>query len=361
MKKVMINAYTRFNLGDDLFIKILCERYPNTQFLLYAPQDYKSLFKSFDNISIFPSDQFIYKAMNYPLKKTKYNGFIRKFVANKCDAEVQIGGSLFIQGESWKDTIRNNEFLRMKNKPYYLLGANFGPYNDPAFYQSYKEVFKEYTDICFREKYSYDLFQDLDNVRLADDIVFQLKKKEVKMEEKNIAISVIKPSFRKDLAGYDDAYYKLIKDISIQFIQNGYKVNLLSFCEFEADDEAIEEITNLIPNEYLHNVNKHFYKLNLEETLNIIAKSHFVVATRFHAMILGWVYNKPVFPIVYSKKMTNVMEDAGFNGYFTDFKNIGAVNVERVFEGLETNKIDVSGQVERAERHFEKLDKYLLS
>ena len=45
MKKIKVYAYTRQNLGDDLFIKILCERYPNTQFVLYAPNVYKDIFK----------------------------------------------------------------------------------------------------------------------------------------------------------------------------------------------------------------------------------------------------------------------------------------------------------------------------
>ena len=35
-----------FNLGDDLFIKILCERYPEHKFYLFSKKDYsnKSVF-----------------------------------------------------------------------------------------------------------------------------------------------------------------------------------------------------------------------------------------------------------------------------------------------------------------------------
>src|SRR5690625_2356463 len=53
MKKVMVYAYTQFNLGDDLFIKILCERYPETQFVLYAPKKYKRCFQGMRNILFF--------------------------------------------------------------------------------------------------------------------------------------------------------------------------------------------------------------------------------------------------------------------------------------------------------------------
>lgn len=34
---MMVSAYTEFNLGDDLFIKVLCERYPDTRFMIIAP------------------------------------------------------------------------------------------------------------------------------------------------------------------------------------------------------------------------------------------------------------------------------------------------------------------------------------
>ncbi len=53
-KKVMIYAYCNFNLGDDLFIKILCERYPEVHFLLYAPIEYKYYFKWLPNITVYP-------------------------------------------------------------------------------------------------------------------------------------------------------------------------------------------------------------------------------------------------------------------------------------------------------------------
>ncbi|PHD75783.1 hypothetical protein COF64_11410 [Bacillus sp. AFS043905] len=364
MKKVMVYAYTNFNLGDDLFIKILCERYPNTKFILSAPSEYKTLFKKVNNISCFPSDQVIVRGINYIARKLKIsNDIIGKFLANNCDAAIFIGGSLFIQSDNWKKSIEKTKSMRIKNRPFFLLGANFGPYKDKEYYLSHKEIFKEYTDICFRESASYDIFKDLSNVRMADDIIFQLNKQEVTQKQengKNIVISVIKPSIRKHLSNYDEIYYRKIKDIVMYFTMKGYIVNLMSFCELEGDKEAIERIVNLIPEESLNMVNKHYYKLNIEETINLIKQSSFVVATRFHSMILGWLFNKPVFPIVYSDKMTNVMKDIGFNGFYTNFHNIDTLEPKLVFDCTKTNLIDVSMQVQSAIKQFEKLDKYLL-
>lgn len=362
MKKVMVYAYTKFNLGDDLFIKILCERYPKTKFFLYAPRKYQLCFKDMSNIKIIPSDSFINRGINFLFKTIKVNYFIRKLLAKRCDAAVHIGGSLFIQREDWEKELENKKSMLIESKPFFLLGANFGPFSNRDFYLQYKDVFKEYTDICFRENHSYEMFNDLSNVRMADDVIFNLKRKqELYQSKNNIVISVIKPSIRKHLANCDDIYYKKIMDITMYFIKKGYKVTLMSFCENEGDKEAIAEIMDIIPKEYLINVTSHFYNLNLEQSLNIIAASNFVVATRFHAMILGWVYNKPVFPIVYSDKMTNVMSDIGFKGSYTKLNNINSLNPEEVFKSMKTNLIDISKQVENSEKQFGKLDEYLLS
>ena len=36
------------------------------------------------------------------------------------------------------------------------------------------------------------------------------------------------------------------------------------------------------------------------------------MATRFHAMMIGWMLSKKVLPVVYSAKQTNVINDIGF-------------------------------------------------
>jgi len=361
MKKIMVYAYTVFNLGDDLFIKILCNRYPNIKFVIYAPREYKYNFKEMNNLEIVPSDRLIIKVLDVLYRKFKGHGFFRKLIAKSCDAAVYIGGSLFIERDRWRRGLGDVKNMKLKDKPFFLLGANFGPYKDKEFYKQYKGIFKGYTDICFREKYSYNIFNDLSNVRVADDIIFQLKTQMHEEKNKNIVISVIKPSIRKHLVNYEDMYYKKIKDISIYFIEKGYQVTLMSFCEHEGDSEAVEKIIDLIPNTYLSQINKYFYKLDIEEALSIIARSSFVVATRFHSMILGWLYNKPVFPIVYSEKMTNVMDDVGFNGLYSDFESIELLNPEDVFNSMRASLLDISRQVDNSENHFKKLDEYLLT
>jgi colanic acid/amylovoran biosynthesis protein len=361
VKKVMIYAYANFNLGDDLFIKILCERYPRTQFVLYAPSKYKKCFRGLRNLEILSSDPIVLKGIDFIFRKLRIHySFFRSLAAKNCDAAVYIGGSLFIQAKNWKNQIENLRSMRIDKKPFFLLGASFGPFTDRGFYLQHKEIFKWFTDICFREKYSYNLFADLPNVRVASDIVFQLRKRNIQRQTKRrVTISVIKPSNREYLRGYDEVYYRKIKDITIHFVKKGYNVILMSFCENEGDREAVKNIMKLIPNEYLNNVSEYGYQLNIDEALDVIADSSFIVATRFHAMILGWVYNKPVFPIAYSNKMINVMEDVGFKGSYVDFNGLDSLEPEEVFRSMETNLVDISQQIKNSEKQFQKLDDYL--
>lgn len=362
MKKIMIYAYTNYNLGDDLFIKLLCERYPNTQFLFYAQKGYKKTFKDMKNLKVFSSNTLLVRGINFIFRLLKFKSpFLRNIIAKKCDAAVYIGGSLFMQTENWKDKYENKKNMFIENKPFYLLGANFGPYYDKEFYQTYLKLFSKFTDICFRDNYSYSLFKDLPNVRVADDIVFQLSKpEEIKEGRTNTAvISVIKPSIRKQFINQDEIYYKKISEITICLIKKGYKITLMSFCGNEGDEEAVEEILKLLPNEYANNVEKYSYEFNIQEALQKISICDFVVATRFHSMILGWLYDKPVFPIVYSKKMTNVMEDVRFQGSYINLKNIGELNPTDVYNSIDTNLIDIAEQRKRSELHFQELDKLL--
>lgn len=360
-KQIMIYAYCKYNLGDDLFIKLLCNRYPHVKFFLHAPKGYRQLFKDNSNLKIIRNDRFLLRLLRFTLRKLGFNSALsRPYVAKKCDAAIYIGGSLFIQNKNWEGQLKENKKKEIPNKPFYLLGANFGPFKDRVYYLKYKELFSRYTDICFRDKYSFELFRELPNVRIADDVVFQLKvnlsQKEVK--KRNVVISVIKPS-RKQLPNFDEIYFKKIREIIIYLCNKDYNITLMSFCKKEGDELAISEILNLLPKEYLTKVDSYYYNYNFKEALSIINKSCFVIATRFHSMILGWINKKPVYPIVYSKKMENVINDINFKGLYTVFSNLIHLKPENVYQGMKINYIDVSKQVESSEKHFKNLDVFL--
>lgn len=360
MKKVVLYAYTKQNLGDDLFIKILCDRYPNTKFFIYAPKIYKNIFKDVKNLKIYSSEFIIYRIINWIFRKLKINNIIESYLRLISDAGVRIGGSLFIQGDNWeKYTEDYIEPMKSKRKPFFLIGINFGPFEDERYFLKHKKIFSNYTDICFREDYSYNLFHDLPNVRLADDIIFSIGEKRENENSDYVFISVIKPSYRKELAMLDDIYYEKIKELILGFIENGLKVYLVSFCEAEGDEEAVRKIYDALPVDCRNKVFKEYYKTNIERQVELISNSKLVIASRFHAMILGFCFNKNVLPLIYSSKMSNVLQDIKFKGLSYDIKNIDQLEYSNVKEFLNEHSVDVSQQIRNSNEHFKYLDMFL--
>lgn len=64
MNRVFIHAYLQGNLGDDLFVRLLCQRYPNTKFCILAHPDYKEKFKDIENCKIYSENSRIVMLIN---------------------------------------------------------------------------------------------------------------------------------------------------------------------------------------------------------------------------------------------------------------------------------------------------------
>lgn len=360
MKKVMLYAYTNLNFGDDLFIKIICERYQNVIFIISVPSIYKDKFKNIPNLKIYKNDTLFKRGINYIGRKFKREFLFNNYLKRKCDLAVYIGGSIYMQIEPWEKVYVRKNNMKIQNKPFYVIGANFGPYQEQEFYERYYNLFKSYSDICFRDEYSYNLFNKLKNVRMAPDVVFNLKPILNKTHKNNkVIISLIKPSYRAELKDSDNIYYKRMSEIANLYLEKGKEVVLMSFCENQGDMEACNNVYNLINEEYSSKVKIYSYKGNIEESLSIISSSDYVIASRFHAMIVGWIYGKPVYPIAYSKKTINVLMDNNFKGAYSEIENLKDLSANDVYSSESTNTINVLEEINSANLQFEKLDEIL--
>lgn len=359
MKKCLIKAYSQLNLGDDLFIKILVDSYKNIDFYLFSNKNYRK-FGYQKNLQILKNN-FYQRIINKLIKLFKQTlNYREDILLKKVQGIIEIGGSLFIEDEYYEKALKERErSLEKIRGNYFILGSNFGPFLDDDFKNSYQRFFSKCKDVCFREKYSFDLFKDLENVRMAKDIVFGLD--DTKSSNKDyILFSIIKPSLRKELRERDEEYYSGIVDVSLELLKEGKSIKYMSFCKFEGDEDAIQEIISRIPKDYLNGVSTYYYSGDLTEALGIIKKSEIIVATRFHAMILGFVYEKKVLPIAYSKKTTNVLKDLEFLGEYVDFEDLSKLNKENILNSqiLEPSKLELAKK--DSMRHFEVLDKILL-
>lgn len=356
-RRVMIYAYTNYNLGDDLLIQTLCKRYSNVKFVLYSSPDYKNVFQDCDNLKIISNKNLVSRIFNFIGRLFKKNNVSERLLAKQCDACVCITGSLFIQGENWQQYLEYMKSRQVNGVPYFQLGSNFGPYTNHKFYEGFKDFFANCEDVCFRERYSYELFAELDNVRYAPDVIFTGKFPANK-EEKQVCFSVISLKDREELVDFQEAYKKIIIDLCNYYLERNYIVNLMSFCKAEGDEIMVDEIMKEFSENERKKVITVLYQNNINEIISLISKSEVVIATRFHAMILGWCMKKKVLPIIYSPKMEHVIAEMK---YFGPVVSIGEYEKMRhVIERIEDmTSFDVTSICKEAEKQFCKLDEFV--
>ena len=95
---------------------------------------------------------------------------------------------------------------------------------------------------------------------------------------------------------------------------------------------------------------------NQHEILKQLATSEIVIATRFHAVVLGLVSQCRVLPVLYSNKTKNILKDLNINGNMADIKEL---DINGVYKTVELNELEIRKLREKSEKHFEKLDKYI--
>lgn len=369
-KKVLLKLYSEFNLGDDLFLKMILERYPKVKFYLNANKKYKVVFKNKSNLNIFNYSKivrlynkgiwFLSKVL-YPKEGqnslVKYINAINKNYYNHTDIFVSIGGSIFMQ-KKIRPFYLDIEYYKQiniffKDKPKFYLGCNFGPFLDPAFKTEYEFIFEKAMDVCFREEYSKKLFDNLNNVRFKPDIVFGLNINKAEKKDRSVGFSIISARGNVDSKIYMRKYAELIS----YYQSNGYKVFLFSFCKKEGDQKTINDIMKLLQKR--ENINPVFYNGDIESFLRIYSSVEQVYCGRFHSMILSMLCNQKIFPVVYSDKMTNVLQDICYKGDVVFMEDFHRLDPEYLFKSISLNSYYISSQVKEADKQFQILDKFL--
>lgn len=361
MKKAFLYAYDHVNLGDDLFIRTIANRYPKTRFYLWSDKKNRRIFQKSRNIKVIDKNSVFLKILEKlrPSLTVRYQEFRKK----KSDAVVYIGGSIFMEYPTWKDIVnwwRN----QVQKYPFYVLGANFGPYHTEEYRKAMEAVMDEMQDICFRDQYSYQLFGNIDKVRLAPDILFSYPMPKIKQKKKQIYISVINCEKKEDgkYREYRDEYENALCEIINSYLEEHYNVKIVSFCKDEGDEEAgqrlLERFKNHKEGERIAHLN--YDGMNSDEVLEELASSEFVIATRFHAIILSLASGQRVYPIIYSGKSKNMLQDIGFTGNCIDLKHMEEFSLAKFKENMEKlHGTDVSEAIQDSENHFSQLDKVL--
>lgn len=370
-KKVVITfAYLQNNLGDDLFVQHLCLRYPYIDFYVIEKNLKNETLEALDNLYFSKKMKKYFKEYDKPIMSTKAQKFYKQF-----DACLMIGGSIFMQhDDNWNGKINNFKNRMAINSNSYILGANFGPFNDARFLSSFASVFKNVKDICFRDSFSASYFPDSNKIRYAPDILFSYKYKQLPQENK-VAISLINGYFTgrpvtqvEKLQNSHEDYVNKMVEICSELYRKGITISLLSFCKYQGDLRVAEIIESKCLQNGITNIKICSYEGDITPILNEIASSKAVIATRFHAMILGFLFGKSVYPIIYDEKQKYVLQDLNFYGDTCTIENIEKLDAKHVVDCLldpqsknsyESIKPAVEKAIVEAEKQFAGLDKIL--
>jgi len=340
MKIISLWGYAEQNLGDDLFFQTLVKRYPHVHFFQYAHKDYQSQYWQEENVTILPLWQkslWLRMPVSYPKRGGK-NG-----------AQVIIGGSIFQEDEAWRKNKEHYQKIMMTKQPVFIMGSNVGPIKSQSFTQDIKQIFQSAQAVSLRDKASKDSFNDLSHVSQAPDLILTRKEK-ANLIPNTLGISVIDQG---------EAYSKTIAKWVKKAVEAGYKVTLFSFSKKLGDETAIEKILTRLDKKTRDTVECCFYKGNITETLFAFSQMETMIATRFHATILGVVFKQKIFSVIYSDKTANVLAELPHRIPSVRVEDIEDLSFEEIIKQTQNQDFDWQETKKQAQVHFQALDQWV--
>lgn len=355
MKNVYVIYYNVINFGDDLFLHVLSQRYKN---LLQIDRRSSAPFREYSNITT-QAGRFTDLIRRSSRKLGITKAMLPRDVKKTSDLVLWVGGSILLESNGIKYWRQWHKDLRAMGLPYYILGCNYQPGTSPEFRQLVGQIIDESQDTCFRDGASYAEFQDHATTRLASDLALALdtSRWEGVEKEKTTLISVINLD-----ATHPEAlrrrYESAIVRVAANYAERGYRPILVSFCKSEGDEVAVDRISAAAHRELGFAPDTHLYRGDIDATLHLFATAEAVVATRFHAMILGLLFGCATVPVAYSTKTPDFLNSVRFDGPRFDLDTIEdfAANPDVIDRAA---PFDVSEHVRLAHEQFRVLDSVL--
>ena len=145
--KILLRAYCANNFGDDLFVKVICERYPNHEFYLICDEKYRHVFNNISNLKFAELTfwqkiiYFFSSKINKKIPALLPNKEQIIFRTNRYDEYIYVGGSIYMERPWYKKEIKHEKSW-YSHKPY-ILGCNFGPWTTMNFFNDVKNLLKK--------------------------------------------------------------------------------------------------------------------------------------------------------------------------------------------------------------------------
>jgi colanic acid/amylovoran biosynthesis protein len=360
--RIALFCYCCHNFGDDLFLKSLENHYhsSNVLFLMFCPKKFCISYENeFLLIKPKESDGFGHRIFQKTCRVLNLSSNSVDDLAKKKPV-VYLGGSTF----SFKDDFKEEwipGYFSSKRKVF-VLGTNFGPVKDLRYVNLYREIFRGCSDVCFRDKKSFEIFKDVPTVRYTTDLAFslfdQIKRLEPLKKEK---IVIIAPKFIDTFNTFEkwtneqiNVYEKKLFSIAENYKKNGYNVIFFgSCCFYEFDMILCKKLSREIYFDESHCME--YSGDNLNSVIDLFRRAKIVVGVRHHSVIMGLICGCEVIPILYSKKTEQILLDFGFYGPFSSAQNIDDSLLFPIMASSE--KLEEASK--KSSHTFDKLDEFL--
>ncbi|MDR2967428.1 MAG: polysaccharide pyruvyl transferase family protein [Methanobacteriaceae archaeon] len=350
--KILVFAYLKKNLGDDIFLNILFKKYPHVNFYLHCEETYAKAFNTIENVNV----------LNYDAPLTL------DFANREFNGIIYIAGSVFMEAQNYHEKLdvnfKSHKYFALKfkknKKPFFYISCNFGPYSHKSYYKKTKKYLKLCTDVCFRDKYSFNMFKDLSNVRYAPDAALSYSYPKFKKIKNSVGISIIEPSIRWYInQNKKKDYYNFLKNNIIYLINERKKIYLFSYCEAEGDTIAQQELLKIIPKKYHSKINILNYEGNLKSYLKKYGEMEFALCGRFHSMILSLIFGHKYFVTAYSDKTTNVMNDFKIKNQLVKYEEISPNEIIPISSYRKINHLQKMFLKYKSKKQFKAFDRWL--
>ncbi len=368
-KKVYLFACIEKNIGDDLFIYIVSHRYPNVEFIISSDANYLKI-NSLKNLKYSNKLKTWLIFANNGSKniiKRNFASFIEKIyrISLKKLDSIYIVGNAF-KNIDYKGHYQINWLNKRINlsKKFYLISTNYGPSNSEEWKNDCYKAFSKMADVCFRDINSYETFNSLSNVRYAPDAVLSIdinnKKRKLNVTHDYIIISIIDCAMNtrsKKLNEIAPIYEKKMISVINEFNEKGINIILLNSNAIQ-DKPASTRIYEKCKNKNMISICN--YDGNLEKIFKLYNNAKAIIATRLHTIILGWIYDIPVVPIVYDVKVENILKSYNFNGLVEDICNLNDMNASSIYDSIKKYSFKISQKIiNDANNQFINIDKIL--
>ncbi|MFT3944480.1 MAG: polysaccharide pyruvyl transferase family protein [Ancrocorticia sp.] len=360
-REVFVDFYDYLNLGDDLLFLTLAHRYPHVRFS-YIGQHHTSPEFKLKNVRRLRRLRYLDGVLRRLRIPFSLNEAYRDSMVRRSRLAVRLGGSLYMEKGEWRENVRRDLGLLACPGGAVYLNGNFGPWRTEEFLATYVHIFSEARDVTVRDERSLTQLAAVPQLRMAPDMIFTMSSERDATERNGVVISLINLEGRPGLDHQREAYERAMAELTEDLVKDGQQVTLMSFCAVEGDELAVERVTSLVSPSARGSVKTHLYRGDIDAALTLLRRTETVIATRFHAMVLGLSFGCRVRCVEYSDKTANALDDLGLGELGLGVKEfVTATRVDRHgWATLPTGaQVDIEDLARRADQHFAVLDQIL--